>query len=205
MIHFQSDRLAFSLLFISAIVFDSCRDNYSLRILRQDCHRSEFFIGPSLDRYYAEMDRFYDRPDADMWSQYAFQDSLFATGQFFPDLKRRYDRDALPEEYLQHRIDDALNQWHTSPFARELDFVGFCEYLLPYRYPRNHVVLVRCSKVLFLMRAFFSEGKNIVTESYIRPESSRSELLQSLSGNSILMKLESGRVKERHVFLCQKC
>lgn len=54
-------------------------------------------------------------------------------------------------------------------------------------------------------RAFFSEGKNIVTESYIRPESSWSDLLQSLSGNYILMKLESGRVKGRHVFLCQKC
>ena len=92
-----------------------------------------FFTGPSLDRYYAEMDRFYDRPDADMWSQYAFQDSLFATGEYFPDLKRRYDRDNLPEGYLEHRVEDALNQWHTSPFARGLDFAGFCEYLLPYR------------------------------------------------------------------------
>lgn len=89
--------------------------------------------GPSLDRYYAEMERFYDRPDADMWSQYAFQDSLFATGEYFPDLERHYDRDCLSEDYLQHRVDDALEQWHTSPFARELDFVGFCEYLLPYR------------------------------------------------------------------------
>ena len=39
-------------------------------------------------------------------------------------LERRYDRDALPEEYLQHRIDDALAQWRSSPFARELDFAG---------------------------------------------------------------------------------
>ena len=48
-------------------------------------------------------------------------------------LERRYDRDGLPEGYLQHRIDDALAQWRSSPFARELDFAGFCEYLLPYR------------------------------------------------------------------------
>ncbi len=92
-----------------------------------------YFTGPSLDRYYAEMERFFSRADADMWSQYAFQDSLFATGDYFPDLERRYDRDALPEGYLQHRIDDALAQWRSSPFARELDFAGFCEYLLPYR------------------------------------------------------------------------
>ncbi len=92
-----------------------------------------YFTGPSLDRYYAEMERFFSRADADMWSQYAFQDSLFATGDYFPNLERRYDRDGLPEGYLQHRIDDALAQWRSSPFARELDFAGFCEYLLPYR------------------------------------------------------------------------
>ena len=94
---------------------------------------SVYYSGPSLDRYYAEMDQFYDRPDADMWSQYAFQDSLFATGEYFPDLERHYDRDCVSVEYLQHRVDDALEQWHTSPFARGLDFAGFCEYLLPYR------------------------------------------------------------------------
>lgn len=48
-------------------------------------------------------------------------------------------------------------------------------------------------------RAFFSEGKNIVTESYIQPESSGSDLLQSLSGNFILMILESGRVKDYYI------
>lgn len=111
----------------------SCQEERAGQFLREIRHGAGYFSGPSLDRYYAEMERFYDRPDADMWSQYAFQDSLFATGEYFPDLKRRYDRDNLPEGYLQRRIDDALNQWHTSPFARELDFAGFCEYLLPYR------------------------------------------------------------------------
>lgn len=114
------------------IVFTSCRKQTELFFIKNN-QTSFYFSGPSLDRYYAEMERFYDRPDADMWSQYAFQDSLFATGEYFPDLERRYDRDNLPEGYLQRRIEDALNQWHTSPFARELDFAGFCEYLLPYR------------------------------------------------------------------------
>lgn len=115
----------------------ACQGERAVRYLRENGYDAGYFSGPSLDRYYAEMERFYDRPDADMWSQYAFQDSLFATGEYFPDLKRRYDRDNLPEGYLEHRVVDALNQWHTSPFARELDFAGFCEYLLPCRKDRN--------------------------------------------------------------------
>lgn len=122
------------------LVFVSCISNNSFIV----CNASMSFLkgqglrlysvsGFSLDHYYAEMRSFYTRPDADMWSQYAFQDSLFATGEFFPDLVRHYDRDCVSVEYLQHRVDDALEQWHTSPFARELDFAGFCEYLLPYR------------------------------------------------------------------------
>ena len=92
-------------------VFVSCISNNSFIV----CNASMSFFkgqglrlysvsGFSLDHYYAEMRSFYTRPDADMWSQYAF-----------------------------HRVDDALEQWHTSPFARELDFAGFCENLLPYR------------------------------------------------------------------------
>lgn len=111
----------------------SCEAVRADRFLREKCCWGYYLSGSSLDRYYAEMDQFYARPDADMWSQYAFQDSLFATGEFFPDLMRHNDRDCVSVEYLQHRIDDALEQWHISPFARELDFAGFCEYLLPYR------------------------------------------------------------------------
>ncbi len=120
-------------------VFCSCGSNSfpngqtAAHYLRSTIRDNYYFTGPSLDRYYAEMDRFYARADADMWSQYAFQDSLFATGEYFPDLERRYDLESLPEGYLQHRVADAVDQWHTSPFARELDFADFCEYLLPYR------------------------------------------------------------------------
>ena len=120
-------------------VFCSCGSNSfpngqtAAHYLRSTIRDNYYFTGPSLDRYYAEMDRFYARADADMWSQYAFQDSLFATGEYFPDLERRYDLESLPEGYLQHRVADAVDQWHISPFARELDFADFCEYLLPYR------------------------------------------------------------------------
>ena len=124
--------IRFPLLLSVLCVCLSC-DGLILNVLRNTTYNSFSLSGPSLDRYYAEMERFFSRADADMWSQYAFQDSLFATGDYFPDLERRYDRDGLPEGYLQHRIGDALAQWRSSPFARELDFAGFCEYLLPYR------------------------------------------------------------------------
>ena len=124
--------IRFPLLLSVLCVCLSC-DGLILNVLRNTTYNSFSLSGPLLDRYYAEMERFFSRADADMWSQYAFQDSLFATGDYFPDLERRYDRDGLPEGYLQHRIGDALAQWRSSPFARELDFAGFCEYLLPYR------------------------------------------------------------------------
>ena len=68
----------------------ACQGERAVRYLRENGYDAGYFSGPSLDRYYAEMERFYDRPDADMWSQYAFQDSLFATGEYFPDLKRMW-------------------------------------------------------------------------------------------------------------------
>jgi len=103
------------------------------RYLRETTRGSSFYSGSSLDRYYSEMRRFYSRPDAEMFSQYAFQDSLFATGEFFPDLEKHYDRDCISQEYISHRVNDALEQWRISPFARELDFKDFCDFLLPYR------------------------------------------------------------------------
>ncbi len=131
-----------SYLFIIAIV-PSCSafgqktmsnpKEYATRFLHSITRNSYALRGPSLDRYYEEMNRFYDRPDADMWSQYAFQDSLFATGEFFGDLLRFYDRDCVSTEYLGRRVDDAFVQWNTSPFAQELNLEDFCEYLLPYR------------------------------------------------------------------------
>ena len=123
--------IRFPLLLSVLCVCLSC-DGLILNVLRKTTYNSFSLFGPSLDRYYAEMERFFSRTDADMWSQYAFQDSLFATGDYFPDLERRYDRDGLPEGYLQHRLDDALAQWRSSPFARELDFAG-----APDRPPRD--------------------------------------------------------------------
>lgn len=105
----------------------------SLRFLEKNNRSSYYYTGPSLDRYYAEIERFLSNKDVDMWLQYSFQDSLFARGDYFMDLEKHFDRDSLPDGYIKHRVVNALEQWHTSPFARELDFKDFCEYLLPYR------------------------------------------------------------------------
>ncbi len=70
--------------------------------LLKNSSKESFFSGPSLDRYYAEMERFFSRADADMWSQYAFQDSLFATGDYFPDPAR------LETVHLQRKFMDTL-------------------------------------------------------------------------------------------------
>lgn len=48
-------------------------------------------------------------------------------------------------------------------------------------------------------RAFFSEEKNIIIEGYRQPEPSDLDLFQTLSGNLILMVLESGRVWEYYI------
>lgn len=43
------------------------------------------------------------------------------------------DLRSLKSNFLITHIDNAFRQWETSPFARELTFSEFCEYILPYR------------------------------------------------------------------------
>lgn len=88
--------------------------------------------GESLEIYYSQLDSFYRRNDADMWSLYAFQDSLFENGNYFKDLHRKEDRRFLDRQYLQSRVENAL-ELKNYPFAKSLRFNDFCEYLLPYR------------------------------------------------------------------------
>ena len=117
-----------------AILSVSCtREECVFRFLMDTRNYGYSSLGLSLTRYYSEMSGFYDRPGADIWHLRAFNDSLFATGEFFPDLERHYDRDCVSVDYLNRRLEDAIEQWRISPFARDLDFKDFCEYLLPYR------------------------------------------------------------------------
>ena len=89
--------------------------------------------GPSLDKYYAEMARFYERPGIDYFAQKAFQDSLFASGDYFKDLERVPDARSVSAAYLIDRIESAFAV-RNSPWAADLSIEEFCEYVLPYRF-----------------------------------------------------------------------
>lgn len=52
----------------------------------------------------------------------------------FPDLR------ALDSKFLIDHIDNAFRQWKQSPFARQLSYDDFCEYLLPYRSLRAYPI-----------------------------------------------------------------
>lgn len=43
------------------------------------------------------------------------------------------DAAILSASFLKEHIDHAFKQWRTSPYAKDLTFEEFCEYLLPYR------------------------------------------------------------------------
>lgn len=43
------------------------------------------------------------------------------------------DAAILSYDLLREHIDHAVEQWHTSPYSKDLTFEEFCEYLLPYR------------------------------------------------------------------------
>ncbi len=88
-------------------------------------------VGPALDEYYERLSAFYDRPDADVYSLYDFQDSLFAALDF-SGLETFYDAQRINSDYLIKRIEDAFSV-RDSKWAQGLNFKDFCEYVLPYR------------------------------------------------------------------------
>lgn len=87
--------------------------------------------GPALRKYYRELSSFYDRQDVDMWSLYAFEDSLFNTLDF-SRLDMYYDARNISASYLEKRIEDAFSV-RDAKWCRDLSFGDFCEYVLPYR------------------------------------------------------------------------
>ncbi|MCF0185030.1 MAG: discoidin domain-containing protein [Bacteroidaceae bacterium] len=50
-----------------------------------------------------------------------------------PNLKKRFDIEFVPADYLIRNIDDAFDSWQNGPWAKHLAFDDFCEYLLPYK------------------------------------------------------------------------
>lgn len=47
------------------------------------------------------------------------------------------DASFLSFEFLKEHIDHAYEQWQSSPYAKDLSFEEFCEYILPYRASRG--------------------------------------------------------------------
>lgn len=60
---------------------------------------------------------------------------LFVTDSFYRDLPKQTVPDAqiISSEFLIHTIDLAYNQWKTCPWAVQVTFDDFLEYLLPYK------------------------------------------------------------------------
>lgn len=67
------------------------------------------------------------------------------------------------------------------------------------KHPEKEICMFVPREELVDYRAYFSEEKNIIIESYCQPEPSELDLFQSLSGNFIIMILESGRVWEYYI------
>ena len=87
--------------------------------------------GLFLDRYYELLDSMQALPDVYSEDMRAFYDSIYENPQW-KTLKRIYDLQTISPNYLIGHIDAAFDAWN-SPWAKNLSFEEFCEYLLPYR------------------------------------------------------------------------
>jgi Transglutaminase-like superfamily./F5/8 type C domain. len=62
-----------------------------------------------------------------------YYDSLFIVNNFrLDDMKKYEDLRYITSEYLINNIEKSFQAW-TSPWAKDLSFDEFCEYILPYR------------------------------------------------------------------------
>lgn len=65
---------------------------------------------------------------------YATRDTLDSIRKLFRSNAVHYpDAELISNDSLKIIIKNAINQWQSSPFATNLSFEEFCEYLLPYR------------------------------------------------------------------------
>ena len=87
--------------------------------------------GPFLTYYYELLDSVQSQPDIYPEDIKAFYDSIYDLPQW-KTLTKVYDLQTIDPQYLIQHIDAAFEAWH-SPWAEDLSFEEFCEYLLPYR------------------------------------------------------------------------
>jgi hypothetical protein len=88
--------------------------------------------GKSMDKYYQTIDSLHHAPEKmEILAARSFYDDLIKRCKF-DDLKEKADLKNIKATYLIQRIDHAFDAWQT-PWAKNLDFEDFCEFLLPYR------------------------------------------------------------------------
>lgn len=87
--------------------------------------------GPFLFRYYELLDSLQGLDYIGHDEMVAFYDSIYKQPEW-RSLKPVYDIESINSQYLITHIDAAFDAWQ-SPWARDLTFEEFCEYLLPYR------------------------------------------------------------------------
>lgn len=88
--------------------------------------------GRFMDTYYQVMDSLHRAPEQmQVLALRDFYDSVFK--RYEPmGFKKEYDLEYITSDYLIQRIENAFTAWE-SPWAKELSFEDFCEYILPYR------------------------------------------------------------------------
>lgn len=94
--------------------------------------------GATLNKYYDEIEKINNEsayPDcrqriSDLYSQ---------LGDPNADTIRVYDTAMLSADFLIRNIDDAFDAWQNGRWAHQLDFDGFCEYLLPYKIGNDRI------------------------------------------------------------------
>lgn len=88
--------------------------------------------GPSMDKYYSSMDSLKERLALmNVFELRALSDSIIDQ-LHFSGLEKKYDLNNIGADYLIRRIDHAFKV-REMPWAKDLSFEDFCEYLLPYR------------------------------------------------------------------------
>lgn len=86
---------------------------------------------PFLFRYYELLDSLQGLDYIGHDEMIAFYDSIYQKPEW-RSLKPVYDIESINSQYLITHIDAAFDAWK-SPWARDLTFEEFCEYLLPFR------------------------------------------------------------------------
>lgn len=89
------------------------------------------YTGISLTEYYMHLDSLLLLQDIDHPTVKAFYDSIFKINKL-DNLEKKYDLQHVSADYLINNIEKAFSAWQ-SPWAKELNFDEFCEYILPYR------------------------------------------------------------------------